>query len=93
MADSNSPATGAITIFDVASDLSTANDSLRILVDLANSTACDWSATDDAQTVGRLLERIMVLTNCSMDKIRATEELVEQLHRIDFESKRHEATA
>ena len=87
------PATGAITIFDVASDLSTANDSLRILVDLANSTACDWSATDDAQTVGRLLERIMVLTNCAMDKIRATEELVEQLHRIDFESKRHEATA
>jgi hypothetical protein len=85
--------TGVRQLFDVASDLETNQDALRIMLDLTNSLSCNWSVTDGAETVGNMVERVIVMTNCALDKIRAIEELVEQLYKIDFESKQHEATA
>lgn len=84
MADSDS--TNA-RVTDVAGDLETMQDTLRILNDLTNDQACAWCGDDDKEAVGRMVERVIVLTNTMRDRIDELGELVSKAYKIGFESK------
>ena len=73
--------TGVRQLFSVAGDLEGNQDALRILLDLTNSIACDWSRTDSAEAVGKLSERVILLTNAALQKIDDLDGLVQLVYQ------------
>ena len=73
--------TGVRQLFDVAGDLEGNQDALRILLDLTNSIACDWSRTDSTEAVGKLIERVILLTNAALQKIDDLDGLVQLVYQ------------
>lgn len=92
MADSDSTNATAQAAADVAGDLETTHNTLRILNDLTNEQAFNWSSTDNKETVGEMVERIIVLTNTMSQKLDDLSKLVNKAYKIGFNTKDMEAT-
>jgi hypothetical protein len=81
----NSDSTNAIT--DVATDLEEFQNTMRILNGLTKEQACGWSAANNEETVGLMVERIVILAGTMRQKIEEFGEVVGRAYEIGFDSK------
>ena len=86
MAESNSTKQTARPILDIASDLEDMQRTLTILTDMTIEQACNWSTTDNPDTVGRMVERLIVLGNTTSDKLAGLNGLVAEAYALGFKS-------